>query len=135
MQPVLQLLVAVEPGELAFDQGTLALIDMTVSLGRGHQRLENRLTVQLDLRSRHAVQGLRLRTGCTALLRLPVTIGFIGQHAQRGETAVDRDLAPDFTGLFAAEQQAHGACRQCPATRAGEQAAEGTVATARALLL
>ncbi|MNG04160.1 hypothetical protein D3C84_872730 [compost metagenome] len=135
MQPVLQLLVIVELDELALDQRALTLVDMPVSLGRGHQRLENRLAVLLDLRGRQAVEGLRFRFWRSALLGLPVAVGLVGQHAQRGEAAIDRNLAAHLAGLLAAEQQAHRTCCQCPAACAGEQTAEGTGATARALLL
>ncbi|MOA61524.1 hypothetical protein D3C78_1866930 [compost metagenome] len=60
MQPVLQLLIVVQFGERTFNQCTFALIDVTVSLGRGHHGLEDCLAVLLDLHGGHAVDGLRL---------------------------------------------------------------------------
>ncbi|MNP20451.1 hypothetical protein D3C76_1130210 [compost metagenome] len=132
MKPVLQLLIVVELAELTFDQLAFARVNMTVCLGRGHQGLENRLAVLLGLRHWQAIQGLRFGLRGRALLGLPVAVGFVGQHAQCGEAAINRDLASDLARLLVTQQQAHGPGGEGPAARTGEQAAD---ATARPLVL
>ncbi|MNF91630.1 hypothetical protein D3C84_742380 [compost metagenome] len=132
MQPVLQFLIVVEFGELAFDQLALTGVDVPISLGRRYQRLENRLTVLFDLRRRQAIQGLRLGLRCRALLGLPIAIGLVGDHAQCRETAIHRHLAADLARLFVAQQQAHGPGGQGTTAGTGKQAAEAARATATA---
>ncbi|MNG09084.1 hypothetical protein D3C84_924840 [compost metagenome] len=129
---MLQRLVVVELAELTFDQLAFARVDMTVGLGRRHQGLENRLAVLLYLRRRQAIKGLRFIPRGRALLGLPVAIGLVGQHAQCGETAIHRDLAPDLARLLVTQQQAHGPGGQGTAASTGEQAAD---AAARAFVL
>ncbi|MNP52007.1 hypothetical protein D3C76_1463680 [compost metagenome] len=135
MQPVLQFLIVIQFGERAFDQLALTRIDMPVGLGRGHQRLENRLTVLLDLGHRQPVKGLRFGLRCNALLGLPVTVGLVGDHAQRRETAIDRHLATHLAGFLVTQQQPHCPRRQCTAAGTGKQTAKATRATARPLVL
>ena len=124
VQPVLQFLVVVELGEFTFDQLAFTIVDVAVGLGGGNLGFENGLTVLLGLHRRQAIEGLRLTLRGQAFLRVPVAVGFVGEHTQRSETTVNRDFATDLAGLFATDQQAHGTRRQGTTARAGEQATE-----------
>ncbi|MNF96647.1 hypothetical protein D3C84_794430 [compost metagenome] len=105
---------------------------MTIGLGRRHQRLEDRLAVQLGLRRRQAVDRLRLRDRlpCIALLRLPVAVGLVGDRPEGGQATVGNHLAADLARTLAAQQQTQRASRQGPATGALEQSSEISVALA-----
>ncbi|MNE78129.1 hypothetical protein D3C80_1745050 [compost metagenome] len=121
---MLQCLIVVQPGEFAFDQRTLALVDMTIGLGRRHQRLEDGLAVLLDLRGRQAVKGLWCGVWRRALLGLPIAISLVGQDAQGRETTIGHRLAAILASLLAAQQQAHGTGGQRTAGSAGQQTAQ-----------
>ncbi|MNE06032.1 hypothetical protein D3C80_986070 [compost metagenome] len=103
MQPMLQLRVGRQLDELTLDQLAFARIDVAIGLGRRHQRLEHRLAVQFGLLRRQAVEGLRLVSRCCVLLRLPVAIGFVGQHAECGQAAVGDGLAAILARLLATQ--------------------------------
>ncbi|MNH26383.1 hypothetical protein D3C79_864350 [compost metagenome] len=96
---------------------------MAIGLGRRHQRPQHRLAVQLGLGRRQAVEGLWLGGG-HLLARLPVAVGLVGQHTERGQAAIGEGLAAIFAGFLVAQQQTHGARRQGAATGTGKQAAK-----------
>ena len=83
----------------------------------------------LDLRRRQTIQGLRLdrlRTTLLGLLRLPVAIGLVRHHAERGQTTIGQRLAAHLSRLLAAQQQADRTGRQRAATGAREQTAQAS---------
>ncbi|MNP46536.1 hypothetical protein D3C76_1405390 [compost metagenome] len=82
---------------------------MAIGFGRRHQRPQYRLAMLLDLGRRQAIEGLRFGRLPCALAGLPVAIGLVGQHAERGEAAVGDHFAPVLARLLAAQQQAQGA--------------------------
>lgn len=71
---------------------------------------------------RQAVDGLRLRLRRGAvLLLLPVVVGLVGDHPERGEAAVGDRLAAELARLLVSQQQADGAGRQGSAAGAGSR--------------
>ncbi len=75
---------------------------------------------------------LRLRRGAVLLL-LPVVVGLVGDHPERGEAAVGDRLAAELARLLVSQQQADGAGRQGSAASAGKQAAELSAAAGAGL--
>ncbi len=128
MQPALQFTVVVQLGEFALDQCAFALIHVPVGLGRRDQCLKNGLAVLLDLSRWQAVDGLRFALRRAGLLRLPIAISFVGNHAQCRQATVGQGLATKFTRLLIPHQQPHRTGCQGSATRTAEQTAQPTTA-------
>ncbi len=130
MQPLLHVgIVAVEAGELAFDQAALVLVQMAIGLGRADQRAQHRLAVLLDFQRRQPVQRLRFGCGGAQLLAAVVAVGAIGHQPQRGQAAVGRQLAG---GAVLAKQQAECAAAEGSLAEVGvEQTAQAAGAGVR----
>src|SRR3989338_6508590 len=123
---MLQFAVTGEFDQLAFDQLPLAGIDMAIGFGCADQRLENRLAVQLGLRCRQAIQGLWLGLWRIGLLRLPVAVSLVGNHAKRGQATIGQRLAAHLARTLVAQQHAQRTGGQRATTRPLEQSAEIT---------
>jgi hypothetical protein len=77
--------------------------------------------VLLDLRGRNAVHSLRFRLWRLPLIRLPVAVGLVSQHAQGCQPAIRQRLAADLACALVAQQQTHGASCQRPTTGTREK--------------
>ncbi|MNH16950.1 hypothetical protein D3C79_766020 [compost metagenome] len=82
----------------------------------------------LDLSWRQAIEGLWLTLRRGALVGLPIAIGLVCQHSERGQATVGQSLTTVFAGAFIAQQKPHGACRQRPTASPGKQAAKAATA-------